>query len=55
VKVILLNLGRFAYNVNAGDRIAQMVVSKYESVEWDALLELAESVRGSGGFGSSGR
>lgn len=54
LKVILLNAGRSAYEIHAGDRIAQMVVAKYEAVEW-AEAELTESVRGSGGFGSSGR
>lgn len=54
LKVILLNLGRSPYEIHAGDRIAQMVVAKYEAVEW-AETELAESVRGTGGFGSSGR
>jgi dUTP pyrophosphatase len=54
LKVILLNLGNASYQVHAGDRIAQMVVAKYESVEWEEG-ELAESVRGPGGFGSSGR
>lgn len=54
LKVILLNLGRSPYQVHEGDRIAQMVVAKYEPVEWEEA-ELAESVRGAGGFGSSGR
>jgi dUTP pyrophosphatase len=54
LKVILLNLGRTAYQIHAGDRIAQMVVARYEAVEWEEG-ELAQSVRGSGGFGSSGR
>lgn len=54
LKVILLNLGKAAYEVHAGDRIAQIVVAKYEPVEWEEG-ELAESVRGVGGFGSSGR
>ena len=52
--VILLNLGREAYQVHAGDRIAQMIVARYEAVEW-LETELADSVRGEGGFGSSGR
>jgi dUTP pyrophosphatase len=54
VRVILLNLGREPYTVRAGDRIAQLIVARYERVEW---LEgaLADSVRGPGGFGSSGR
>jgi dUTP pyrophosphatase len=54
LKVILLNLGKTAYQVHAGDRVAQMVVAKYEAVEWE-VGELGESVRGEGGFGSSGR
>ncbi len=54
LKVILLNLGREPYQVHAGDRIAQIVVARYEPVEWEES-ELAESVRGDGGFGSSGR
>lgn len=54
LKVILLNLGKASYHIHAGDRIAQMVVARYEAVEWEEG-ELAESVRGSGGFGSSGR
>jgi dUTP pyrophosphatase len=53
IKVILLNLGRANYQVQAGDRIAQMVVAKYEAVEW-VERELTDSKRGTGGFGSSG-
>jgi dUTP pyrophosphatase len=54
IRVILLNLGREPYTVRAGDRIAQMILARYEPVEW---LEstLSDSVRGAGGFGSSGR
>jgi len=54
LKVILLNLGKLPYEVRVGDRIAQMVVSKYESVKWEEA-ELEDSARGEGGFGSSGR
>jgi dUTP pyrophosphatase len=54
LKVILLNLGRSAYEVHAGDRVAQMVVAQYVPVEWEQG-DLAESIRGEGGFGSSGR
>ena len=54
LRVILLNLGREPYQVKAGDRIAQMVVAKYETVEWRET-DLAESARGAAGFGSSGR
>ena len=54
IKVILINLGNSAYTVQAGDRIAQMVIAKYETVEW-IEGDLADSNRGAGGFGSSGR
>lgn len=54
LRVILLNLGKEPYEVRAGDRVAQMVVARYEQVEWEEGTELAESVRGAGGFGSSG-
>ncbi len=54
VRVILLNLGKQPYAIRAGDRIAQMIVAKYETVEW-VEANLAQSLRGAGGFGSSGR
>lgn len=54
VKVILLNLGRQTYQVTKGDRIAQMVIARYEAVEIEEG-DLGESARGAGGFGSSGR
>ena len=54
VQVILLNLGKEPYEIRAGDRIAQMVIARYECVEWEEG-ELRDSVRGAGGFGSSGR
>ncbi len=53
IRVILLNLGREAYRVSAGHRIAQMVVAQYEAVEWEEA-ELGESARGGKGFGGSG-
>jgi dUTP diphosphatase len=54
IKVILLNMGRQAYEIHAGDRIAQMVIARYEAIEWQEA-ELSDSTRGAGGFGSSGR
>jgi dUTP pyrophosphatase len=54
IRVILLNLGREPYQVRRGDRIAQLVVARYEAVEWEQG-ELGETTRGDGGFGSSGR
>lgn len=54
IRVIMLNLGTESYHIRAGDRIAQMIVSRYEHVEWDES-ELNDSGRGERGFGSSGR
>src|SRR5262249_40544044 len=51
IRVILLNLGRESYIVHRGDRIAQMVVARYEAVEWEEGAPAA-STRGAGGFGS---
>jgi dUTP pyrophosphatase len=54
LRVILLNLGRELFVIQPGERIAQMIVARYEAVEWEEA-DLGESVRGAGGFGSSGR
>ena len=54
IRVIMFNLGRADYTVEKGDRIAQLVISRYESVEWEES-DISESARGAGGFGSSGR
>ena len=54
IRVILLNLGVEDYPVHPGDRIAQMIIARYEPVEWQEG-ELSDSLRGAGGFGSSGR
>jgi dUTP pyrophosphatase len=54
VKVILINLGKQAYQVSKGDRIAQMVIARYEAVEIEEG-DLSDTTRGEGGFGSSGR
>src|ERR1700692_2713709 len=48
IKVILLNLGRENYEINPGDRIAQMVIARYEAIEWQEG-DLSESSRGHGG------
>jgi dUTP pyrophosphatase len=54
IRVILLNLGASDYTIEKGDRIAQLIIAKYEPVEWEEG-DLSESARGAGGFGSSGR
>jgi len=55
IRVVMFNLGRADYVVEKGDRIAQLVIAKYEPVEWEEGDELGDSKRGAGGFGSSGR
>jgi dUTP pyrophosphatase len=55
IKVILVNLSNEPFVVNPGERIAQMVVARYEKVEWEAVEVLEQTERGEGGFGSTGR
>jgi dUTP pyrophosphatase len=54
IRVIVQNLGKEPFEVMPGERIAQMVIARYEAVEW-VESELSESSRGEGGFGSTGR
>lgn len=55
IKVSLINWGEEAFTVENGDRIAQMVVAKYERVELEAADTLSETERGAGGFGHTGK
>ena len=55
VKVILVNLGSEPFTITRGERIAQLVVARHETVQWSASDDLAETVRGEGGFGHTGR
>lgn len=54
IKVILVNLSNDPFTINPGERIAQMVIARYERVEWEAVESLDETQRGAGGFGSTG-
>lgn len=54
IRVIMINHGPAAFKVEPGDRIAQLVISSYAAVEWEVAEDLAGSVRGGGGFGSTG-
>lgn len=54
IKVILINLSNEPFTINPGDRIAQMVFNKFESGELRVVEDLSKTVRGEGGFGSSG-
>ena len=55
VKVILINLGNEPFTITRGERIAQLVVARHETVQWRSSEDLAETVRGEGGFGHTGR
>ena len=55
VKVILINLGDKDFEINNGDRIAQMVVAPVVQCNFEITKELSSTERGTGGFGSTGR
>ena len=55
IGVILVNLSQEDFVINDGERIAQMVVARHETVTWEAVESLDETERGSGGFGHTGK
>lgn len=55
IGVILINHGKSSFTVNDGERIAQLVVAKFEQITWEESAELSSSERGEGGFGSTGK
>ncbi|MBQ1197690.1 MAG: dUTP diphosphatase [Spirochaetaceae bacterium] len=55
IKVVLINLGDKDFEINNGDRIAQMVVAPVVQCNFEVVKELSSTVRGEGGFGSTGR
>ena len=54
IGVILVNLSNQEFTINDGDRVAQMVIAKYEYTKWEEVNVLNETSRGEGGFGSTG-
>lgn len=54
VGVILVNLSNEPFTINDGERIAQLVVARFERIEWNQADELTSTERGTGGFGHSG-
>lgn len=54
IGVILINLSNKDFTVESGDRIAQIVISKHESIDWEISTQLGSSQRGISGFGSTG-
>ena len=55
LKVLLVNLSDTEFKIVNGDRIAQMVIAKHETIEWQAVNELGETLRGEGGYGHTGK
>jgi dUTP pyrophosphatase len=55
IKVLLINLSDVDFVINNGDRIAQMIVAKHETVSWESADELNITVRGEGGYGHTGK
>jgi dUTP pyrophosphatase len=53
IGVILVNLSSEDFTISNGDRIAQMVIAKHETAEWQEVTEINETERGAGGFGST--
>ncbi len=54
IKILLINFGDQDFEIKNGDRIAQMVIAKHSSAQWVLVNELSETVRGTGGYGSTG-
>lgn len=55
IKVLLVNLSDTDFVVNNGDRIAQMVIAKHETISWEAVEALSDTARGEGGYGHTGK
>ena len=54
IGVILVNLSNEDFVIENGERIAQLIIAKHERAEWVEVIELSETSRGEGGFGSTG-
>ena len=55
LKILLVNLSAAPFEINHGERVAQMIVAKHEKVNWDEVEVLTETIRGEGGYGHTGR
>jgi dUTP pyrophosphatase len=55
IKVLLVNLSDTDFVVNNGDRIAQMVIAKHETIGWEEVESLNDTARGAGGYGHTGK
>ena len=55
IKIPLVNLSDEPFTISDGQRIAQLILAKYEIIQWEAVQNLETTQRGKGGFGSTGR
>ncbi|HET8860777.1 dUTP diphosphatase [Marivirga sp.] len=55
IKILLVNLSDEAFFIESGERVAQMVISKHEQIDWNLVEVLEDSERSAGGFGSTGK
>lgn len=55
IKILLINFSETNFEINNGDRVAQMIISRHEKVSWEEVEFLTETVRGSGGYGHTGK
>lgn len=54
IKVLLVNLSNESFTIKDGERIAQMIIAKHETIAWESVSLLEDSSRSAGGFGSTG-
>ena len=55
IKILLVNLSDESFFIESGERVAQMVISQHEQIEWSVVESLEDSERSAGGFGSTGK
>jgi dUTP pyrophosphatase len=54
IKVLLINFSDQVFEINTGDRIAQMIIARHEKAIWEQVEEINETTRGAGGYGHTG-
>jgi len=54
LKILLINFSDTDFEINNGDRIAQMIISKHEKISWEEVEVLSDTIRGAGGYGHTG-
>lgn len=54
IKILLVNFSEIAFEIGDGDRIAQMIISRHEHINWEEVNILTDTIRGAGGYGHTG-